>query len=442
MLIARLCLMLALLLLPWLGGSSGVLPLAVLALLAAGGWVGWAVAKPRPALSPLPLRWPLCVLAGVTLAATLTSVYRPASMLGVYQLLIVISLTALACCLPLARAQLFTGVLTFAASLLTNVLYGLLSEWYALLGRTHGLAHLNLMALRVQSTWENANFYAGFLLIALPVLAVYARHALRPFERRFAAPRWCARRSRCCSRSHAAGCWCFSSCCCSLPRRGCGRKGNSPAAGWPCWRSDFVVLVGLALLSPVGKRVLNPRVRAQQLHSQMFRYYTWRGALRMMHAYPWLGSGPNTFPSAFGNIRLPAIPTMRTRLPGGGGGNRGHRPAGAALAAAGGVADGGARTAAGTLRELPAAERTLLTSIAVAQCASTLGLLLHGLVDSDWRYPGIQLFVLLQAVLAWRLLTPPRRAAHPAPRWLPIGVPARCALSPCCSCPVCGRNSS
>ncbi|HEY3417171.1 MAG TPA: hypothetical protein VGM23_09835, partial [Armatimonadota bacterium] len=56
--------------------------------------------------------------------------------------------------------------------------------------------------------------------------------------------------------------------------------------------------------------------------------------------------------------------------------------------------------------ELSPEERSVRINAAMALIAATLGLTLHGLLDAGWLYIGIQLTLLLQAALLWRLAMP------------------------------------
>lgn len=58
----------------------------------------------------------------------------------------------------------------------------------------------------------------------------------------------------------------------------------------------LVMLLGGGVL--FTKTIL-PRLSRSEEHSTMFRYYTWRGTLRMAAARPALGFGPGSFPSAY-----------------------------------------------------------------------------------------------------------------------------------------------
>jgi O-antigen ligase len=59
----------------------------------------------------------------------------------------------------------------------------------------------------------------------------------------------------------------------------------------------LVLIIGGVLFS----KTILPRIstKLESDHSTMFRYYTWRGTLRMAAAHPLLGSGSGSFPSAY-----------------------------------------------------------------------------------------------------------------------------------------------
>ncbi len=403
---ARLCLLLALLLLPWVGGATGeiggmpvaVWPLALLALLAAGGWLGWAMARERTLLPPAPLRWPLIAWGAVTVVSAVTSVYFHASALALYQVAIILALTVLAFRLPLTRAQLMTGALFFAADYLARAFFGVRDGF--------------LNDSRVQGTWEDANCFAGFLLLGLPLLAVLVRYAELKIWRLVCGAAVVSGVVALLLTQSRGGVLAFFLILLIFAPAWLWAEKKLTGRGIAWLAIGFVVLVGLTLLSPIGKRVLNPQVRAKQLHSQMFRYYTWRGTLRMIRAYPWLGSGPNTFQSVFGQYQIAGY----TR--------HAHQSYLETAAESGWVALlvllwlllAVLSTGVRALRQLrgkalPDGERAFLTSVAIAQGASTLGLMLHGLVESDWGYPGIQLLLLLQAAWVWRLIA----TVEPAP---------------------------
>ncbi len=416
MVIARVCLLLIVFLFPLLGGTSGVVPLAVFALLAAGGWIGWAIAKPQSSLAAFPLRWPLLGFGLITVLTAFTSVYRPASVLGVWQIIILIAVAWLAGAVPLDRRQLTIGIAAFALA----VLCGMLNGWSSWLEWLIGKGQVDW---RIQSTWENANFYAAFLIISLPLLVMLARHAV---DRR---ARWVL------SATVLLG---LAALVMTQSRGGLLAFFLAMLFFIPVWlwtegvlstrtiglaSIGFMLLIGLALVSPVGKRVLDPQLRAAQLHSQMFRLYTWQDALRMAQAHPWLGTGPGTFASAYGRYQTAGY----TRH-----GHSIYLQAAAEMGWPGmlvlvwllaALATLGVRA----LRRGRAEDNKLISGLATAQLAGLLGLTLHGLVDADWLYIGIQLTLLLPAVLVWRLVEP-EVAARPVPDWVRALAPATISL--------------
>lgn len=410
---ARLCLLFALILLPLLGGESGVLPLVLFAALAAGGWLGWATAQPRPSLPRLPLRWPLLALLLLTLVTTLTSVYRPASLLGFWQVVVLIGLVTLAAVVPLERRHLQLGVCAFGAAVLLGAVSGLW-DWQ----QFHNAEY------RVQSAWENANYYAAFLLISLPLLAVFARHATQwAWKLALGAGVVCGLAALALTQSRG-GLLAFFLMLLVFAPGWLWAEGKLSRRGLGLLAAGFVVLVGLTLISPVGKRIFDPVTRARQLHSQMFRVYTWQGDLRMIHARPWLGTGPNTFASAYGQYQIAGFARHAHQIYLHAAAEMGWGGALVLLWLFGAALYLGVRGIAQVRRtELPAQERAFLTSVAIAQGAATFGLLLHGLFDSDWLYLGMQLTLLLQAVLVWRLTGTPAPARQ-APRWVRVSVPA------------------
>jgi len=453
MFIARLSLLLLLLLVPLVGGLPGEVPLAVFGALITFGWLGWATSKPRPLPAPFPLAWPLGVLLLVTLASTITSVYRPASALALVQLLLVAAGALLAFVLPQERRHLVYGVVAFSAGMVLGECYGLYS-WYTWLLSTQQTNW------RVQSTWEDANYYAEFLLICLPMLlllafrspgdaAETATRAEKPASKtRTARPlsleaqlargaEW--GRKRLPAVAAVLGLLCLV----MTQSRGAllallavllafvvtwlWIEGRLTARTLGLLALGIVLFVGLALVSPVGRRVLDPVTRAKQLHSQKFRSYTWKGALRMTKAHPWLGTGPNTFLSAFGQYQIAGYTRQAHNL---------YLQASAETGVLGLLALLGLLAAVGLLglqvlrapdATPPSEERRLRLGIAAALLAAVLGLLLHGLVDTVWDYTAIEFAVLLQAALLWRLTVNPQ-AARPAPAWWPVGLPVAAAL--------------
>ena len=415
MLIAQMSLGLLLFLLPLLGGNSGEFPLVVMGTLVAAGWLGWAMAKPRPALRPFPLAWPCGALLLATIICTATSVYLPASLYACYDLLIVVAGAWLFFALPHDRRQLGYGLLAFSAGVLVgelNGLYGWLT-WYQ---------GMHLTNWRVQSTWENPNFYAAFLLLCLPVLAMWARHA----ERR--ADRWLLGATvglgtvaLVLSQSRGA-LLAFLVMCCFLGPAWLWVEGKLAARTIGLLGVGVVLFIGLALVSPVGKRLLNPTLRAKQLHSQMFRFYTWEGAWRMTKAHPWHGSGPNAFLSAYGQYQIAGYTRQAHSIYLQQAAEMGVPGLLALLWLFGAIAAvgiGGLR-APGT-----GTEASLRRGMAVALLAACLGLLVHGFFDAFWGYAGIQGALLLAAALVGQLAG---RAARPAPAWLAVALPLGVAV--------------
>lgn len=429
---AQLCLLLALLLLPWIGGTlllplfngastfpwcsvglgtvSGtpvaVWPLALLALLAAAGWLGWALTDARALLPRAPLRWPLMAWVAVTLIATLTSVYQEVSTLALCQVWIVAALTLLALRLPLTRAQLYTGAVLFAADFLLCALFGIRDGYLA--------------GWRVQGTWENANCFAGYLLLGLPLLTVLVRYATRMRWRLLAGAAVCSGLVALLLTQSRGGVLAFLLTLLVFAPAWLWAERKLSGRGIALLAAGFVLLVGLTLLSPVGARVLNPRVRAQQQHSQQFRYYTWQSTLRMTRHYPWLGSGPNTFLSVFGQYQVAGYTRHAHQSYLETAAESGTLGLSVTLWLLLAVLLTGVRALRHLRgRTLPDGERALLTSVAIAQGASTLGVLLHGFFDSDWCYLGMQLLLLLQAAWVWRLID------SAAPAEAPAAAPAR-----------------
>ncbi len=414
--IARLCLLLAVFLLPLLGGRSGVLPLAVFAVLAAGGWLAWAAGKPRAGWRAAPLGWPLLALLAVTVLATITSVYRPASVLGVWQVAVTAALALLALQVDMTRAQLWIGARAFAAGVLAGLLYGFWGSY----------TWVEPLAWRVQSTWENANFYAAFLLLSLPLLAVCARVAPRRDERigyllivLLGLVALVLTQSR-------GGLLAFLLALLAFAPAWLWAEGKLSGKAIGLLAAGFVLFVGIVLLSPLGKRVLDPAVRARQLHSQMFRVYTWHSDLRMVRDRPLLGFGPGTFPSVFGRYQLAGYTRHGHHIYLQAAAETGLLGLAALLWLFGAVAAVGIRAAASGSPNLPApsavregGERLL----GVGLLGGLLALALHGLVDSDWLYSGIQLTLLLGAAMVWRFTAAPP-APRAAPAWARAGIPA------------------
>jgi|GEM_PF-2556215 len=409
--IARLCLLLLLLLIPLMGGQAGVVPLAVFGVLAAFGWVGWATEREASLPVRFPLRWPLLALLVVTIAAAFTSVYKSASVLGIWQAAVLAGAALLAAAMPLDRRQLYLGALAFCAGLLASIAYG----WYQL---ALWLLGEHEFTWRIMSTWENPNYYAAFLVLCIPLLFVFARRA--PIARwafLLAGPLSFA--TLVMTQSRGAVLALLISLLVFLPLWG-WVEGRLSARAVGLGAAGFAILIGLVLISPLGKRVLDPAVRAKQLHSQMFRVYTWRGSLDLLRDYPALGAGPNTFASVFGKYQQVGFTrnahsiylqsATETGLPG----------LLALLWLFGGVLSIAWRSFRATGTE---EERLSRRSLAIALFAGVLGLLLHGFLDSHWNYPGIQLALLMMAALVWRLAEPDAAVkAAGRMRVLPAGV--------------------
>ena len=398
--IARLCLLLLLPLIPLLGGQPGVMPLAVFGVLAAFGWLGWATERDAALPQVIPLRWPFLLLLGLTILSTFTSVYKPASVLGVWQLVVLGAAGLLAAAVPLDRRQLLIGVGAFCAGVLISLVYGW-TFWVKWQLAPHDFSW------RIMSTWINPNYYAAFLVMLLPALAVLARAARGAWRWGAGALAVLALLTLVMTQSRG-GALALLVCLLFFLPAWAWAEGRLSARTLGLGAAGFIVLVALLLLSPVGKRVLDPAVRAKQLHSQMFRYHTWRGALRMTHDHPWLGSGPNTFASAFGQYQLAGYTTNPHSIYLQAAAETGWPGLLALLVFFGGVAWTGIRAAR------QAGGDRLRKAAGVALPASLLALLAHGVVDADWSFPAIQLALVLQAVLLWRLSDPPVR---PAPKW-------------------------
>lgn len=408
--IARLCLLIAAFLVPLAGARSGPLPPALLGALALGGWTAWAVARPRPAL---PARIPLLLPLGLVLVSlgvtTVTSVYRFASLLVIWQWLVVCGLVLLAAVMPFDRKDSTYGVGSFLAGTLVGIVHG----WQ---GWVTWLVGEGQATWRIQSLWENANCYAAFLLLVLPALLLGVRHAPDRRQRLalgvlsvLALMTLLMTQSRGGLLAFALTALVFAPLWLWAERKLSARTLGLLAAG-------FVLLGALTLLSPLGKRLLDPAVRAKQLHSQMFRVYTWQGTLRMIAARPWLGFGPGTFPSAYGRYQIAGYTRhahqifLQTLAESGVVGLL------AFLALVGALIRHGLRL----LRHARAAtgpEGPPRAALAIALLAGLTALLLHGLFDATWGYPGIPLTLLLGALLLLRGLEP-----APVTRPAPLGV--------------------
>lgn len=398
--IARLCLLLLLLQIPLWGGQPGGVPLAVFGVLAAFGWLGWATERDAALPREIPLRWPFLILFGITLLSTVTSVYKPASVLGVWQLVVLGAAGLLASAVPLDRRQLATGVVVFCAGVLVSLVYGWISWAKWVLG-----AHA--FSWRMMGTWVNPNYYAAFLVMLLPLLALLVRTARGAWRWGAGALAVLTLLTLVMTQSRG-GALALLVCLLVFLPAWAWAEGRLSARTLGLGAAGFILLIALLLLSPVGKRVLDPATRAKQLHSQMFRYHTWRGALRMTQDRPWLGSGPNTFASAFGSYQVAGYTTNPHSIYLQAAAETGWPGLLALLIFFGGVAWMGIRA----VRE--AGDDRLRGAAGVALAASLLALLTHGIVDADWSFPGIQLTLVLQAVLLWRLSDPPRR---PASTW-------------------------
>jgi O-antigen ligase len=392
--IARLCLLLLLLLIPLVGGQAGVVPLSMFGVLAAFGWLGWALERDATLPVRFPLRRPLLALLAITVAATFTSVYLPASVLGIWQVAVLAGATLLAAAVPLDRRQLFIGALAFCAGLLASFAYG----WYQW---ADWLAGEHEFTWRIMSTWGNPNYYAAFLVLVIPLLLVLARRA--PLLRwAFLLAGLLSFATLVMTQSRGALLALLLCLLVFLPLWG-WVEGRLSARALGLGAAGFALFIGLVLLSPLGKRVLDPAVRARQLHSQTFRVYTWQGSLRLLRDYPALGSGPNTFASVFGKYQQVGYTRNAHSI---------YLQAATETGAAGLLAllwlFGAVLAAAWRAFRAPGedGEGLLRRSAAVALFAGVLGLLLHGFLDSVWTYPGIQFAVLLPAVLVWRLAEP------------------------------------
>ena len=156
-----------------------------------------------------------------------------------------------------------------------------------------------------------------------------------------------------------------------------------------------------AALAPIVLAVALPPMRARittafttQSHSGAFRYYTWKGTVRMIAARPWLGFGPGTFATAYprytvvGFSRMAHSKDLQVAAECG-------VPAAAALAAfffAYFIAVG-RRVLPGCSDESRPdyGERALL----VGSMGSVVAFGFHCLVDYDWYIPGLALTVWL-----------------------------------------------
>ena len=73
-------------------------------------------------------------------------------------------------------------------------------------------------------------------------------------------------------------------------------------------RSRFIRLVALCVIltpllmlfsSPVRSRIQAAETGGTQVHSTIFRVYTWQATVDMIKAQPWLGTGPGTYPITY-----------------------------------------------------------------------------------------------------------------------------------------------
>lgn len=417
MTIARMCLLAAVVLLPLLGGSAELMALAIFAVLAAGGWLAWATAKPRPAWRRVPLAWPLLAVALVTVLSTFTSVYRAASVQVCWQLAVVLALTLLGFQVPFERKHLWIGLGLFGVALLAGQLYGLWF-WYTWLIGQH------LLTWRVQSTWENANFYAGFLLLTLPLLCALAWYALRRAWRVVGGVAVVLGLVALALTQSRGGILAFLVVACVFGPLWLRVDSALTPKRLGLLAAGIVLFIGFALALPFGQRILNPAVRDSQAHSQQFRVYTWKADLRIAKHYPLLGSGPGTFRSVFGQYQTAGYTVQGHHTYLQTAAETGLLGLGALLWLLGSMAALGIRV----LRRPAAGEESRLPRVlAVALLAGGVALGLHGLVDSDWLYTGIQLSLLLQAALVWRMAMP-EEAPRLAPGWVRILLPVGMAV--------------
>lgn len=407
--LARLCLALLVFLIPLIGGQPGVAPLAIAAVLVSSGWLAWATERTAARPARFPLAWPLAALLVITLLTTVTSVYRPASVLAVWQVLVLTGMAGLACVVSLDRRQIGIGAWLFLAGMQGGLGYA----WW-------GWITAHDPNFRITSTWINTNYYAAFLLISLPLLAALARRLASRWRWVFCVIAVLSLASLFMTQSRGAvlallvmllvfvPAWAW------LEGRLSARTIGLAAIG-------FVILIGLALASPLGKRILDPQVRAHQMHSQLFRVYTWHDAFRMANAHPLLGTGPNTFASAYGQYQTMGYTRNPHSLYLQAAAETGWPGLAVLLFLLGSIGLLAWSILKATARSSDETDR-LPAMLALALLAAVMGLLLHGFVDAIWALPGIQMLIVLHTVVVWRLVEQPK--LNKAPMSTRIAVPA------------------
>ncbi|OPZ85139.1 MAG: O-Antigen ligase [bacterium ADurb.Bin429] len=331
------------------------------------------------------------------------------------------ALALLALQVDVTRAQLWVGARVFAAGMLASLLYGFWGSF----------TWVEPLAWRVQSTWENANFYAAFLLLTLPLLAVFARVAPRRDERAgYLLVMFLGLVALVLTQSRG-GLLAFLLGLLAFAPAWLWAEGKLSSKAIGLLAAGFVLFVGIVLLSPLGKRVLDPEVRARQLHSQMFRVYTWQSDLRMIQDRPLLGFGPGTFASVFGRYQIAGYTRHGHHIYLQAAVETGLLGLAALLWLFAAVAAVGVRASAVPSPRSPGspippapfpAREGGGRLLGIGLLGGLLALALHGLVDSDWLYSGIQLTLLFAAVMAWRM-TAESPATRSAPAWARAGIP-------------------
>lgn len=354
--------------------------------LAAACWLAAGRLRGIPRLRARATDVAALALLGLMALATLTSVYRHASLVELHRILGCFLLFLLA--RAMARDAHYRDRLAVALVASCSLV--------ALLGLRHYVLTAVLMRApnwREFGTFGNPNSFAGLLIMAIPLAAgLVVRYRSGPA------------RILCGTAAAVMLVTLFTT----------GSKGGMlalflalivfvAAVVWPATGSSRArkAAVVAAAAAPIVLALVLPPMRARlvtafttQSHSGAFRYYTWVGTVRMIAAKPWLGFGPGTFATAYpgytvvGFSRMAHSKDLQVAAECG-------VPAAVALAAlffAYFIAVARRVMALGSDGESPAyGERALLVGCA----ASVVAFGLHCLVDYDWHIPALALTVWL-----------------------------------------------
>ncbi|MGI5816642.1 MAG: O-antigen ligase family protein [Armatimonadota bacterium] len=358
--------------------------------------------------------WPLAGFVAWVVVATIGSVYLHATLVSLLQMAGYVALLAIfASLFTDERWRRWTWVAIAAAGALEGVIG--LRDW------TQTVIFQGDPSWRIFGTMYNPNVLAGYLLVAIPAVAVVLAMAWRDTQDEPERPRLAL--------IGAGFALLITGAALLLTGSRAGLLGAMfgavvfAIAAPTRIRARWLVVGALALVllvliaPPLRNRVVQATT---QSHSAMFRWHTWVGTAEMVRERPLLGYGPGTFEHAYPRHARVGFTRMAHQTP-----LQVAAEAGvpALLLLLAGVTMIGGRLIAG------------LRGDGAVQCAAGLAALaavgLHNLADYTWYIPAVGLT--LSAAVGLALAASRDRAAPAAPR-LPCWIGAALALVAVVAC--------